>query len=81
MDIKIEKGIPIPTFGKRWISEREAFSKMKVGESFVLSPNNGQNLIQFIQNIRAGLLSYYRGQYTARREGEGLRIWKIKDGE
>lgn len=74
MEIKIEKNIPIPN-RERHVS-KYPFGKMKVGDSFfLLATDTNANKIRSAAAwyaVRNGF------KFTVRKEGEGVRCWRIK---
>ena len=69
--IKVEHGIPIPTgANKTYLVESKALSLCKVGDSFLCSVRNRSSLY--------GLARYRNMRIAIRKEGDGLRIWRVK---
>jgi len=70
--VQIQPGVPIPphysTGSKRgyW---REIFSKMKVGDSFFVPRRHFS-----MHNHYAKVLGH---KYTARRQSDGMRVWRV----
>lgn len=69
--IKIEKGVQIPTDGAR-TEIGKAVRKLKVGESFIVP----LEYTKALQN--AAYINLRPGNYTTRKEGDKLRLWRTK---
>ena len=74
-ELKIEKGVPIPK--KQWDRitrgrALEAFQKMRLGDSVVLPS------VHLGHACRVADHGLGRGNYTARPEKNGIRVWRIK---
>jgi hypothetical protein len=74
MEIKIEKGIPVPK-AKGGRKARFPFREMTIGDSVFF----GQELAERARNA-ATLFARYNPEYkfTSRREENGVRIWRIE---
>lgn len=71
MDLKIEKGIPLPPAPKGW-GLAAVFRNMVVGDS-VFIPNGGTNSTSAKARAALG-----KGVVTIRKEEGGVRVWRIK---
>ena len=71
MSIAIEKNIPIPSDRKR---NSYPYKQMDVGESFFVPDIRIQVVCN--NNYRANKITGMK--FTARREGNGVRVWRIE---
>lgn len=71
---KIEKGIAVPTIGRRGRRPKYPWAGMKVGDSFVVTGHDG-NSIRSAASI-AGIRN--KMQFTVANEANGHRVWRIK---
>ena len=65
-EIKIEKGIQIPSHGNTLYP----FSEMQVGDSFACKKAN----VRSIASLQAKKLGM---KFTVRKQPEGYRVWRI----
>ena len=70
MEIKIEKGIPLPLTSKGMTPMIRALMRSEVGDSVYIPPEAGSGV-----RIRAHQLGG-PGWYMTRAEANGVRIWK-----
>ena len=68
--IEIEKNVPIPNKCVRG-GNRQTMRKMDVGDSAVFT--GSQNSICTTAHIVLGA-----GNYTVRKDGAGIRVWRVK---
>lgn len=72
LKIKIEKNVPVPS-GKKTSLWRNLLMDMQVGDSFLLGPDyKKRNPAGHIMKVIPGW------KFCQRREGEGIRVWRIK---
>lgn len=67
---EITKSVPIPSDK----STKYPFRKLKIGESFVVSPDKEMS-------VRSSANYYsknFGSKFTARKTDEGIRVWRIK---
>jgi len=70
MGIRVEKGVALPVAR---VERKYPHEDMEVGDSFFLTGVNMQVVLN--ANWRAQKKSGRR--FTARKEGEGIRVWRI----
>lgn len=81
MEIKIEKGIEIPS--KKGKYNKYPFGQMEVGDSFFVPIKEGGNMRSFQPQISSLAKSYSlrnknnEWEFTVRQEGVGVRGWRI----
>ena len=71
MSIAIEKSIPLPEQRKR---RSYPYQEMDVGDSFFVDQIKPQ--IMFNRNLEVSKKTGMK--FTARREGNGVRVWRIE---
>lgn len=70
MELKIEKGIPLPP--KRGTNFTTTLHKMKAGESTLIKGKLASNI------CNAARRAFGAGAYVTRKEGNGVRLWRVK---
>lgn len=78
--IKIQSNVPIPTSytGKRC---SYPFAQMKIGDSFFVKASDYQ-VFPKVRYAVAYWAKRHKGfWYTTRKEGDGLRVWRIAEAE
>lgn len=71
MSLAIEKGIPLPEERKRNVYPYQA---MEVGESFLVP----EAKMQIVCNSNYRVSKATGMKFTARKEGNGVRVWRIQ---
>ena len=74
-EIKIDKGVPIPTSRGKSCDPNSLSGKMralKVAESIFMKDCSSEKLGNLASVVMGA------GKYTVRAEGDGARIWRIK---
>lgn len=74
MEIKIEKGVPIPE--RKTSKSKYPFSEMQVGYSFFVEDYKPSSLYQIAMIWRKQALVQWR--FKAIKEGDGCRIWRVE---
>lgn len=72
-EIKVEKGIPVSGIKGRGAKEKYPFSKLKIGESFVMKKVG----INYSGNLVHAASKRLNVKFIARTTPEGVRIWRI----
>lgn len=80
-DIKIDKGVPIPKprLGSGGRPEKYPWMRMEVGDSFYVAAG-GRTLDAAqagVSGLAIGAAKRLGRKYTTRREGAGVRVWRI----
>lgn len=70
MELKIEKGIPLPP--KRGTGFTTTLQKMKKGESVLIKGKLASNI------CNAARRAFGAGAYATRKEGDSVRLWRVK---
>jgi hypothetical protein len=71
MSIAIEKNVPVPELKER---NSYPYKSMDVGDSFFVEDTTTR--IMSNNNYRAG--KTYERKFVARREGNGVRVWRTE---
>lgn len=74
-EIKIEKGVPIPHRRGSGPTEKYPFSKMKIGDSFLVQGDKDSSAIRVTASAAGRRLKF---TFTVHRGEDGYRIWRIK---
>lgn len=69
--IEISKNVPLP---KEKTRNTYPYEEMDVGDSFFVSGVTMQNMC----NMNGKAAKKYGGRFIARRENEGIRVWKTE---
>ena len=75
MEFKIEKNVPLPKEGHDIYLDK-FWNKMEIGDSILLSLKEYKNLRQ---HLRVSLEDESYGLYKSTKEGDLLRVWKLKE--
>jgi len=73
---QIEKNIPIPKSKNIY-----PFSEMEIGDSFLITMQDGDVRDKFRARIAAAIFSAHKNterRFTSRLAGNDLRIWRLK---
>jgi len=70
MELKIEKNIPLPP--KKGTNFTATLHKMKKGESTFIRGKLASNI------CNAARRAFGVGGYATRKEGDGVRLWRVK---
>lgn len=70
MELKIEKGIPVPP--KKSTGFTFTLQKMKKGDSTFIRGKLASNI------CNAARRAFGAGAYATRKEGDGVRLWRVK---
>ena len=75
MEFKIEKNVPLPREAHEIYLDK-FWNKMEIGDSILLSLKEYKNLRQ---HLRVSLEDESYGLYKSTKEGDLLRVWKLKE--
>lgn len=84
MDIKIEKGIPIPNhrYSKPTDPLCEVFLRMEIGDSIVLSTEREVNIVRSWLHYYKKHHPEYNGKVVGRKLKDGThRLWKVDNNQ
>ena len=73
MDIKIDKGIPLPQKSLRIRQAYDLYQKMEVGDSVLLTESERTMLHDAIRSMEGSS----KKKLSTRRENNGFRVWRI----
>lgn len=76
MEIKIERGIPIPPKSKNF--SRYKWDQMVIGDSFLLPPDSSPDKINSARNAAYGFGKRHKMKFTSRTTNKGTRIWRTE---
>lgn len=77
MEIKVEKGIPLPT-KPHFAATYYPFDKMKVGDSFAVPKEHASTVRQRMAAINQTTGERDPRVFTSRMMGEKLRVWRTE---
>jgi hypothetical protein len=80
---KVEKGVPLAPGGQMGPATRYPWDELEVGDSFYAPLSAYQcrtgepSVGKYLASMQRVASQKRRGTFRVRREGEGLRVWRI----
>lgn len=76
MNVKIDKGIPIPELQIKTASNWDFLKGMDIGDSFLIPPEKSHK--SAMAEIAVRCKKWKWGKFSRRKTDDGVRVWRVE---